>query len=140
MLLNRFSYDQETLHTFNQEWQLLGNDWVHSVEIRSRIEQVRTTFMRMKEVFCKHNLNMDMKMRMVRCYICLSVLLYRMESWALTEATIKRLEPFEMWIYQRMLKITWLYHVTIAEVMCRMNKEQKVINTVKKRKLSYSAT
>lgn len=70
---------------------------------------------------------MDLKVRMVR-YYPFSVLSYGVESGTLTEATLKRLDAFEKWIYRRILRITWVDHGT---------KEKGVINTVKKRKLYF---
>ena len=50
-------------------------------EIRSRIEQARRSFLDMKNVFTRTELNLDLRVRMVRCYI-FCVLLYGCESWA----------------------------------------------------------
>lgn len=43
-------------------------------------------------------------LRLLRCYI-LSVFLYGVESWSLTEATAKKLETFVLWTYRRIFKI-----------------------------------
>ena len=75
-------------------------------------------------------------MRLLRCYV-FSVLFFGVESWTLTEATTKKLEFFEMWLYRRILTISWTAHITNAEVLRKVKKERKVINTVKIRKLQY---
>lgn len=49
----------------------------------------------------------------------------------------ERLEAFEMWLYRRILRISWKDKVTNVIVLERMNKEREVMNTVKKRKLEY---
>lgn len=116
--------------------QLLSDDWDHSKEIKRRIEIARNTFIRMKKILCGRDLSLTLRMRMVRCYV-FSVLLYGVESWTLTENTMKKLEAFELWTYRRMLRISWIDHVTNVEVMKRMGKDKEVINTVKTRKLSY---
>ena len=51
--------------------------------------------------------------------------------------TIRRIEAFEMWMYRRMLKISWTDHITNEEVLRRMNKERELLVTVKKRKACY---
>ncbi|KAI5707683.1 hypothetical protein M8J77_007509 [Diaphorina citri] len=42
-----------------------------------------------------------------------------------------------MWIYRRMLRISWKDKVRNTEVMARMNKEVELVHLVKKRKLEY---
>jgi len=40
-----------------------------------------------------------------------SVTLYCAETWTLRKEDITRLEPFEMWIWHRMEKISWTEHI-----------------------------
>lgn len=40
-----------------------------------------------------------------------------MEAWILKEIDMRRLEPFEMWIYRRILEIFWVERITNVEVM-----------------------
>ena len=68
------------------------------VEVRCRFKNARTVFNKMKTFFVSRNL----KIRMVRCYVLL-VLLYGVESWTMTDALMRRLDSFEMWIYRRIL-------------------------------------
>ncbi|XP_071580242.1 uncharacterized protein [Temnothorax nylanderi] len=51
-------------------------------EIRSRIEQARRTFTSMKTFFTRSDLSLNLRVRMIRCYI-FSTLLYGCESWTL---------------------------------------------------------
>uniref|UniRef100_A0A8D8M6B7 Uncharacterized protein n=1 Tax=Cacopsylla melanoneura TaxID=428564 RepID=A0A8D8M6B7_9HEMI len=78
-----------------------------------------------------------MKMRLLRCYI-FSILLYGVESWTLTEATTNRLEAFEMWIYRRILRISWMDRITNETLSFqRMKKDKEIMHTIKRRKLEY---
>ena len=63
--------------------------------------------------------------------------MYGAETWTLTKATEKKLEAFEMWMYRRMLKISWTQHKTNEAVLDMMNTKKSIINTIKGRKLSY---
>lgn len=114
----------------------LNELWDHSVEIKCRIEKARSTFIRMRSVFKDRDLHINTKMRLLRCYV-FSVLLYGVESWTLTETSLKKIEAFEMWLYRRILRISWVDHVTNAEVLRRMNKTTELIYTIKSRKLQY---
>lgn len=114
----------------------INSQWDHAKEIKSRIEKARTTFVNMQKVFKSRDLNLNTKIRLLRCYV-FSVLLYGAEAWTLTEATMKKLEAFEMWTYRRILRISWVDHVTNVEVLLRMNKTTEIVKTIKIRKLQY---
>lgn len=146
MLITKTTQDNRKIYVKNQpiervrQYKYLGtiinenND--SSQEIRVRIEQARSTFTRMKRLFCCRDLNLDLKIRLMRCYV-LSILYYGMEAWTLKAIDIRRLEAFEMWIYRRILRISWVERITNVEVMRRMHKEREVIPTIKRRKLLY---
>lgn len=92
--------------------------------------------MRMKNILCSHNLTLALRIRMVRCYI-FPVLLYGMEAWTLTEAMLGRIQAFEMWVYRRMLRISWVEKVRNEEVVRRMGKDLELVVEIKRRKLEY---
>ena len=77
---------------------MVNLNWDQSVEVRCKIEKARTVLNKMKTSFVSRNLSLKLKIRMVRCYI-FSVLLYGVEAWTMTEALMRRLESFQMWIY-----------------------------------------
>jgi len=58
-----------------------------------------------KKLFTSKDISLQLQLRLVRCYI-FSVLLYGLEAWTTTDATLKRLESFEMWTYRHILKIS----------------------------------
>ncbi|CAG9831261.1 unnamed protein product [Diabrotica balteata] len=90
----------------------------------------------MKKIFNIHDIKLEIKVRLLKCYV-FSDLFYGVESWTLTEASLKRLEAFEMWCYRRMLKIFWIDRVTNEEVLHRMGTERELVITIKRRKLKY---
>ncbi|CAG9832895.1 unnamed protein product [Diabrotica balteata] len=90
----------------------------------------------MSAIFKSHNISLDTKMRHLRCYV-FSVLLYGAEAWTLTDTTIKKLEAFKMWLYRRMLRISWTARITNKEVLGKMKKEPEIVFTIKRIKLQY---
>ena len=60
----------------------------------------------MKDVLATQKLKWDTRMRLVRCYI-LSTLLYASETLVLNTETEGRVRSLEIWIYRRMLKISY---------------------------------
>lgn len=86
--------------------------------------------------FCKNNLNLKLRQRMIKCYIW-SILLYGAEIWTLKATTINRLEAFEIWLHTRMLRIPWVAMQTNKAVLNRASAVRELLLTVKCLKLSY---
>lgn len=90
-------------------------------------------FLRMRKIFGSHDLALSLRVRMN----VFSVLLYGIESWRLTEAPLKRIKSFEMWVYRRLRRISWKDRVTNKKVLRGVNKNVTLTATVKRRKLEY---
>lgn len=133
-------YAEDTLLQRVESFYYLGcylnESWDHSKEVRIRIERARSSFYRMKKVLCSLSLNLQLRLRVLRCYV-FSILYYGAEAWTLTDNTTNRLQSFELWCYRRMLRISYTYHVANATVMQRVNKDKEVLDTIKRRKMSY---
>ena len=126
----------EQVDNFTYLGTMISSTNDYSKEIRIRIEKARTNFNRLRRVLCTRELKLDLRVRIARCYV-FSTLLYGMEAWTLNATTVKKLESFEIWVYRRILKISWTEHVTNNEVMRRVNKELEIVETIKTRKLQY---
>uniref|UniRef100_A0A8D8RKC5 Craniofacial development protein 2 n=1 Tax=Cacopsylla melanoneura TaxID=428564 RepID=A0A8D8RKC5_9HEMI len=116
----------------------INEAWDNSQEVKCRIAKARNVFNSMDSVFKSHNLTLDTKTRLLKCYV-FSVLLYGVETWTLTEAITNKLRAFELWLYRRMLRISWIQKITNAEVLRRMNKEagRKILRDEKCKSLLY---
>jgi len=60
-------------------------------------------------------MKLELKKRIMKSLVW-HVALYAAETWTLTQ-TDRRLEAFEVWIWRRMEKISWLDKVTNEEVL-----------------------
>lgn len=105
-------------------------------EIRCRIEQARAAFINMRTLLSSQSLNLQLRYRFIKCYVY-SVLLYGVETWTLKANTMNRLEAFEMWLFRRLLKISWTDHTSNTEVLNRMGVERELLQIVKRRKTAY---
>ena len=63
-----------------------------------------------------------------------SVALHAAETWTLTQTDRRRLEAFEMWIWRRMEKISWLDKVTNGEVLRTVKEDGKILNAIWQKK------
>lgn len=134
LVINGKHIEQVSKYKYLGTW--LNDEWSYRQEILARIEQARAAFVKMKKMLTSPGLSLDLRIRMVRCYI-FPILLYGMESWTLHKETTKRLEAFEMWVYRRMLRIPWTDKITNIDVLRRMGKDTEILFTVKERKLQY---
>ena len=137
-VLDLRAYNQtiERVTKYNYLGTMINENNDCAEEIKIRIEKARAVFTKMKRVFCGRDLSLELKVRLMRCYV-LSVLFYGVETWTMKKIDIKKIDAFEMWMYRRMLRISWTQKITNVEVMRRMHKEREVILTIKKRKLQY---
>ena len=83
-------------------------------EIIRRIEIARTVFNCMTNVLTSKNISLHTRKRIVKCYIW-TTLLYGCETWTLVPVCVKKLQAFEMWVYRKLLKISWTQKLTNAE-------------------------
>ena len=88
----------------------------------------------MRHIFTKRHVSLPLKLRLLKCYV-FPVLLYGAETWNITEQLMKKLSAFEMWLYRRILRISWTDHITNEEVLQRVGKQQEIAFTVKRREL-----
>ena len=105
-------------------------------EVRRRIGNAKGVFLNSKEMF-KSSINIKTKKRLIDCYV-FSVLTYGCEAWTLTKDLVKRIDAFEMWIYRRMLGITYRDRVTNVEVLRRMECALSFVERIAKRKMKYA--
>ena len=101
-------------------------------EIKRRIGIVRSAFESLVKILTSRNISIELRLRIAKCYIW-STLLYAAETWTLTKGTSHKLESFEMWLYRRMLRISWKEHKTNGEVLHKMKTKRSLLNTIKKR-------
>ncbi|KAG1681067.1 Protein unc-45 A [Nymphon striatum] len=78
----------------------------NETEIKRRMGIAKDAFNNMANILTSRNLKIETKKRLVKCYIW-STLLYGAETWTLTKIMMTKIEAFEMWIYRRMLKISY---------------------------------
>ena len=91
------------------------------VEIRRRIAMGKDAFYKRKELL-RGKLNKNLKKRIIKSIIW-RVVLYGSETWTMRKKDIKRLEAFEMWIWRRMDRISWIEHRTNEEILKMVDKK-----------------
>ena len=77
-----------------------------------------------------------LRLRAIKCYVW-PTLFYGAETWTITKSMLSRLDGFEMWVYRRVLKISWTEKNTNEEVLRRMGTGREIVRQFKTRKLQY---
>ena len=85
----------EQVKRFKYLGQIITDDGRCDAEVKTRIEIARAKFVGMKDVLTSRQLNIKLRLRLIRCFI-LSTLLYSSETWTLNQDLCRRLEAFEM--------------------------------------------
>ena len=62
-------------------------------------------------------------------------MLYGSETWTLQKYDNRRLDTFEMWIWRRMMKVSWTEyeHKTNEEVLQMVDTEREMMDTLRSR-------
>ena len=55
----------------------------------------------------------------------------------MTAEDVKGLEAFEMWIWRRMCRISWMDHITNDEVLRRVDEKRSLMQTVRMRQMNW---
>jgi len=130
------SINIERVSSFKYLGCWLHVSWNADMEIKTRIEQAGTAFIKFNKVLTNRDISLKLRLRFVKCYVW-SILLYGAEIWTLKTKHLNRLEAFEMWCYRRMLKISWVNHISNSEVLDRIQTNRELLATIKRRKTAY---
>ena len=96
----------------------------------------RNAFVNLRDVLTSKSVSLNTRKCLVQCYV-LSTFLYASESWTLNKELKGIIEALEMWIYRRLLKISFKDRVTNEEVLSRVGEKGWLLKTVKQRKVAY---
>jgi len=100
-------------------------------EVRRRIALGKEAFNKKKDLMQK-SLSLHLRKCMVKVFV-LSVVLYGSETWTLQKEDIQRLEAFEVWIWRRMMKVSWTEHKTNEEILQMVDTEREMMDTLRSR-------
>ena len=82
------------------------------------------------------NIDMAVLIRVLKCYVW-STLLYGCEAWTLSSVVMKTLEVFEIWLYRKMLRISWKDRISNDEVYRGMGTGKALLGDIVGRQLSF---
>ena len=98
---------------------LITEDGRPEKEIKRRIVIARNVFTNMRTLLSRRRIYLDTRLRTIQCYVW-PTLFYGAEAWTITKSLSPSLDAFEMWVYRRVLKISWTEKIANEEVLTRM--------------------
>ena len=128
--------DLDQVRDFKYLGQLITDDGKCDKEIKRRIAIARSSLINMKDVITTRKLTLNTRKRLVRCYI-LSTLLYASETWVMGAEMEDRIRSLEMWIYRRMMRISYKDHISNESILVGLNEKPKLMKLIKERKCRY---
>jgi hypothetical protein len=114
---------------------MLTEDCRCHTDIKRRIAMAKEALTKKGELM-RGTLSLDLKKRIIKTLIW-SVVLYGFETWTLVKADIKRLEACEMWIWSKIMKISWTEHKTNDDVLKIVQEERTMIDTIRRRQKNW---
>ena len=108
-----------------------------SPEISSRLAIARDTTSQLIGLWKAKEISLKLKIQLVKSLVW-SVALYGAESWTLKQKDMKKIGSFELWVWRRMLQVSWKEKKTNAWIRQKVgiSEEEGLLSQLKKRKLS----
>ena len=105
-------------------------------DIKCRIAIAKRRMIELQDLWNDRNLSIQLKMRLVRTLVW-SALVYGAEAWTLCKADENRILAAEMWLWRRMLKISWKEKRTNASILSELNIKRELLGKIVTLKMSY---
>ena len=112
------------------------NDYDDSVEIKRRIGIAKNTMVALTNIWRDRSISLKTKKRLLNSMV-FSIACYGSECWVLKTSDNKKIESFELWCYQRLLRISWVKKITNEEVIRRSGCQRRLIDIINERKLTF---
>ena len=127
----------EQVQTFIYLGQMISDDGRSIKEVKRRIGIAKNTFNKMRSILTSMQISTATKVRLAKCYVW-STFLYACETWTITKEIARRIDALEMWIYRRILRISWTRKKSNVLVLIDAGQRtRKLLAEVKKRQLKY---
>src|SRR6476661_3097285 len=103
---------------------LISEDGRYLDNVKTRIGMAKDAFNKRKELLTT-SIRVHLRKRLFGT-LMLPVVLYGYETWAMRKEEINRLNAFEMWVWRRMGKVSWMDKRTNEQVLSSMNEKRSL--------------
>src|SRR6476469_4933870 len=125
----------EQVSEFRYLGSLISEDGRCLHDVKARIGMAKDAYSKRKELLTRSS-RVDLRKRLVKTLLW-PVVLYGCETWTMRKEEINRLNAFEMWVWRRMGKVSWMDKRTNEQVLSSMNEKRILIKTIWDRKKNW---
>ena len=104
--ITSWEIDGETVSDFIFGGSKITADGDCSHEIKRRLFLGRKVMTNLDSIFKSRDITLPTKTRLVKAMV-FPVVMYGYESWTLKKAEHRRIDPFELWCWRRLLRVPW---------------------------------
>src|SRR6476469_4311621 len=115
----------EQVSKFRYLGSLISEDGGCLDDVKTRIGMAKEAFNKRKELLTK-SIRVDLRKRLLKTLVW-PVVLYGCETWTMRKEEINHLNAFEMYVWRRMGKVSWIDKRTNDRISSRLHeREQKL--------------
>ena len=126
----------EQVNSFKYLGSVLTEECRCTTEIKKRVGIAKTAFIKMRNFLTSRKVSVLVRRRAVKTYIW-SILLYGAEAWTINKEMEKRLEAMEMWLWRRMMKVSWVERKSNEEVLRMVGVKRELMRAVRVRQMRF---
>ncbi len=126
----------ERVDNFKYLGSIKSSDGTCLQDVKARIAMAKQKMIQLNNVWKDRSVPMHLKMHLLKCLIW-PVLMYGCEAWTIRKQEENRLNAAEMWMYRRLLCISWQDRRTNESVLEELLTSQTLLKDINRRKLKY---
>ena len=105
-----------------------------SRKIKRRLLFGRKVMTNLDSILKSRDITLPTKVRLVKA-IVFPVLMYRCESWTIKNSEQRRIDPFKLWCWTRLLRVPWIAGRSNQSILKKINPEYSLEGLTLKLKL-----
>ena len=126
----------EKVKQFKYLGSLKSSDGDCSKDVNARIAMAKRRMCELTTLWKDRSIPVALKMRLVKTLVW-TVLSYGAEAWTLKVRDERKITSMEMWLWRRMLRISWMEKRTDISILQELEIKRELLGHVRKRKLTY---
>ena len=107
-----------------------------SGDIKARIAIAKRRMIELQDLWNDKNLTTDLKVKLVKALVW-SALIYGAEAWTLFKSDENRIMAAEMWMWRRLLNVSWKEKRTNASILSELDVKRELLGKIMTLKLGY---
>ena len=106
------------------------------VDIMRRIARAKSKMVDLENIWRDKDLSTALKIRLMKVLVWTTIN-YGAEGWTLRAEEKKKIQSAEMWLYQRLLNITWQNKRSHNSILSELGVKRELYGSIVKRKLTF---